>query len=141
VRLLGAKLESIGSRAVRVRRDDVQEAIPADTVIIASGEVPDTRLAVALRSAGVPVRTIGDCREVRHLEGANRDDVRARRNQRRQIRVNRLVGRIEHAAAAAIGRPGSGPICSRSGEVGVAQNRRAASRFRGPRRQRWTSGP
>ena len=49
------------------------EAIPADTVIIASGEVPDTRLAVALRSAGVPVRTIGDCREVRHLEGANRD--------------------------------------------------------------------
>ena len=42
-------------------------------MIITSGEVPDTRLAVALRSAGVPVRTIGDCREVRHLEGANRD--------------------------------------------------------------------
>ena len=50
-----------------------EEKVRADTVIITSGEVPDTRLAVALRSAGVPVRTIGDCREVRHLEGANRD--------------------------------------------------------------------
>jgi NADPH-dependent 2,4-dienoyl-CoA reductase/sulfur reductase-like enzyme len=74
VRLLGgATARAIGSRAVRERRDDANEEVPADTVIIASGEVPDTRLAVALRSAGVPVRMIGDCREVRHLEGANRD--------------------------------------------------------------------
>ena len=74
VRLLGrVTLESIGSRTVRVRSDDEQETIPADTVIITSGEVPDTRLAVALRTAGVPVRTIGGCREVRWLVGANQD--------------------------------------------------------------------
>ena len=77
VRLLGgATVEAIGSRAVRVRHgnaEEPEEKVRADTVIITSGEVPDTRLAVALRSAGVPVRTIGDCREVRHLEGANRD--------------------------------------------------------------------
>jgi 2,4-dienoyl-CoA reductase-like NADH-dependent reductase (Old Yellow Enzyme family)/siroheme synthase (precorrin-2 oxidase/ferrochelatase) len=71
--LSGTTVESIGSRAVHVRRGDAPDDVRADTVIIASGEVPDTRLAVALRSAGVPVRTIGDCREVRHLEGANRD--------------------------------------------------------------------
>jgi 2,4-dienoyl-CoA reductase-like NADH-dependent reductase (Old Yellow Enzyme family) len=80
VRLLGrVTLESIGSRTVRVRGDDGQETIPADTVIITSGEVPDTRLAVALRSAGVPVRTIGGCREVRWLEGANQDALDAAR--------------------------------------------------------------
>jgi 2,4-dienoyl-CoA reductase-like NADH-dependent reductase (Old Yellow Enzyme family)/pyruvate/2-oxoglutarate dehydrogenase complex dihydrolipoamide dehydrogenase (E3) component len=80
VRLLGrVTLQSIGSRTVRVRGDDAQETIPADTVIITSGEVPDTRLAVALRSAGVPVRTIGGCREVRWLEGANQDALDAAR--------------------------------------------------------------
>jgi 2,4-dienoyl-CoA reductase (NADPH2) len=72
-----ATVESIGSRTVQLRRagedGPVGEAIRADTVILASGEVPDTRLATALRSAGVPVRAIGDCRAVRHLEGANID--------------------------------------------------------------------
>jgi 2,4-dienoyl-CoA reductase (NADPH2) len=72
-----ATVESIGSRTVQVRRagedGPVDEAIRADTVILASGEVPDTRLATALRRAGVPVRAIGDCRAVRHLEGANID--------------------------------------------------------------------
>ena len=68
------KVEAIGSpHGARARTAITEDKVRADTVIITSGEVPDTRLAVALRSAGVPVRTIGDCREVRHLEGANRD--------------------------------------------------------------------
>jgi 2,4-dienoyl-CoA reductase (NADPH2) len=72
-----ATLGSIGSRSVHVRRtvEDglVDEVVRADTVILASGEVPDTRLATALRSAGVPVRAVGDCRALGHLEGANVD--------------------------------------------------------------------
>jgi 2,4-dienoyl-CoA reductase-like NADH-dependent reductase (Old Yellow Enzyme family)/siroheme synthase (precorrin-2 oxidase/ferrochelatase) len=72
-----ATLESIGGRSLHVRRaadgGPVDEVVRADTVILAAGEVPDTRLATALRSAGVPVRAIGDCRAVRHLEGANID--------------------------------------------------------------------
>jgi NADPH-dependent 2,4-dienoyl-CoA reductase/sulfur reductase-like enzyme len=77
-----ATVQSIGARSVHLRRggadaasdaDASDEVLRADTVILASGEVPDTRLATALRSAGVPVRAIGDCRAVRHLEGANID--------------------------------------------------------------------
>jgi 2,4-dienoyl-CoA reductase (NADPH2) len=72
-----ATLESIGSRAVHIHRTGedgpIDEVVRADTVILASGEVPDTRLATALRSAAVPVRAIGDCRAVGHLEGANND--------------------------------------------------------------------
>lgn len=74
VRFLGsATLSAVEPRAVRVRMGDADETVATDTVIIASGEVPDTRLVVALRSAGLPVRAIGDCREVRHIEGANLD--------------------------------------------------------------------
>jgi 2,4-dienoyl-CoA reductase-like NADH-dependent reductase (Old Yellow Enzyme family)/thioredoxin reductase len=76
-----ATVEAIGTRSVHIRRgrtdaasdDGANDVVRADTVILASGEVPDTRLATALRSAGVPVRAIGDCRAVRHLEGANID--------------------------------------------------------------------
>ena len=52
---------------------DAADEIAADTVILASGEVPDIRLATALRRVGVPVHSIGNCREVRGLEGANLD--------------------------------------------------------------------
>jgi 2,4-dienoyl-CoA reductase (NADPH2) len=86
VRLLGgATVESIGPRSVRVHRpgadgeDATAEEVPADTVILASGEVPDTRLATALRTSGVPVRAVGTCREVRWLEGANLDALEAAR--------------------------------------------------------------
>jgi 2,4-dienoyl-CoA reductase-like NADH-dependent reductase (Old Yellow Enzyme family)/ribulose 1,5-bisphosphate synthetase/thiazole synthase len=72
--LLGnAKVRSITARSVHIQREDETHDIPADTVILASGEVPDTRLATALRVAGVPVRSIGDCRQPRGLEGANLD--------------------------------------------------------------------
>jgi hypothetical protein len=74
VRLLGnSLLESVGSRSVQVRHGEASEDVRTDTVILASGEVPDTRLVTALRGVGVPVRAVGDCREVRGLEGANHD--------------------------------------------------------------------
>jgi len=66
-------LKSIETRSVFLRRGDDVEEIAADTVILATGEVPDHRLATALQRAGVPVRSIGNCREVRGLEGVNLD--------------------------------------------------------------------
>ena len=66
-------LKSIETRSVFLRRGDDVEEIAADTVILANGEVPDHRLATALQRAGVPVRSIGNCHEVRGLEGVNLD--------------------------------------------------------------------
>ncbi|HXY92936.1 MAG TPA: FAD-dependent oxidoreductase [Acidimicrobiia bacterium] len=71
--LADASVAAIGTRSVQVRHEGATEDVPADTVILASGEVPDTRLATALGTVGVPVRSVGDCRAVRGLEGANLD--------------------------------------------------------------------
>lgn len=49
------------------------EDIPADTVIVTSDVRPDTSLADELTSAGVAHHVVGDCREVRRIEGANLD--------------------------------------------------------------------
>jgi NADPH-dependent 2,4-dienoyl-CoA reductase/sulfur reductase-like enzyme len=79
-RLLGnATVKGITGRSVFVKREEEVDEVAADTVILASGEVPDTRLTAALQRAGVPVRAIGNCREVRGLEGANIDALDAAR--------------------------------------------------------------
>jgi hypothetical protein len=49
------------------------EEIKADSVIVASGAVPDTSLVDALHDAGIAVRAVGDCRTIGRIEGANLD--------------------------------------------------------------------
>ena len=74
VRLAGrAVIASIGAGAVQVSVGDVVEEIKADSVIVASGAVPDTSLADALHQAGIAARAVGDCRTIGRIEGANLD--------------------------------------------------------------------
>jgi 2,4-dienoyl-CoA reductase (NADPH2) len=74
VRLAGrAVIASIGAGAVQVSVGDVLEEIKADSVIVASGAVPDTSLVDALHDAGIAVRAVGDCRTIGRIEGANLD--------------------------------------------------------------------
>jgi len=47
--------------------------IKADTVIVASGGVPDSALAAELSSTALPIHLVGNCRTVANIEGANLD--------------------------------------------------------------------
>ena len=47
-----------------------ERTIKADTVIITSGTVPDSRLQTAIEKLGVEVHTAGDCSSVNYIEGA-----------------------------------------------------------------------
>jgi 2,4-dienoyl-CoA reductase-like NADH-dependent reductase (Old Yellow Enzyme family)/thioredoxin reductase len=74
VRLAGRAVPtSIGAGAVQVRVGEVTEEIKADSVIVASGAVPDTSLADALHDVGIAARAVGDCRTLGRIEGANLD--------------------------------------------------------------------
>jgi 2,4-dienoyl-CoA reductase (NADPH2) len=74
VRLLGdATVEAIEPGRVRVTTSAGDEQLDADTVVVAGGAVPDTRLADELALAGVTAHVVGDCGGVRRIEGANLD--------------------------------------------------------------------
>jgi len=47
--------------------------VKADTVIVASGAVPDSVLATELSSTALPIHLVGNCRAVANIEGANLD--------------------------------------------------------------------
>ena len=76
VRLVtGARNLEIGDAAVyyeRAKKDapPVRDAVPADSVILASGLEPNPAPARSLREAGVPVIEIGDATGVGYIEGA-----------------------------------------------------------------------
>ena len=70
VRLVHGAWESIDEHSVRVKVGDEIEAIPAASVIVAHGAVTGSRLAEELAAAGIDHHRIGDCREVRRVEGA-----------------------------------------------------------------------
>jgi len=50
--------------------------VKADTVIIASGAVPDSGLAGELSATALPIHLVGNCRTVANIEGANLDAAR-----------------------------------------------------------------
>jgi len=64
---IGDHVVSYANKAAQIR------TIAADHVIIAQGATGDTALADALRSAGLPVHTIGDANGVGYIEGAMQD--------------------------------------------------------------------
>jgi 2,4-dienoyl-CoA reductase (NADPH2) len=72
-RLVTGAWSAITRDGVDVVVGDETELVPADAVIVAHGAQAGAPLADALRSSGVAVRVIGDCREVRRIEGAMLD--------------------------------------------------------------------
>lgn len=69
--LTGVTVTAIEGNRVRYRLDDGQtgESL-ADSVVLASGAQPDTRLSEALNSAGLNASSIGDCQSIGYIEGA-----------------------------------------------------------------------
>jgi len=68
-----ATIESIGDAGVVVNIAGASETIPADTVIVVNSVTPQGGLLAELKAAGVDARGVGDCVEVRRIEGANID--------------------------------------------------------------------
>jgi len=63
-------LKEITPSAVNFEIDGEAMQTDMDQVIISMGAKPDTRLADAVRSAGIEVIAVGDCQEVGYIEGA-----------------------------------------------------------------------
>ena len=71
--ITGASVTSIDGGAVHYQLADGQPGTsPADSVVLAIGAQPDTRLLDALTHAGLPARSIGDCQNMGYIEGAIR---------------------------------------------------------------------
>ncbi|UVE17461.1 FAD-dependent oxidoreductase [Pseudomonas sp. LS44] len=69
--LTGVTVNAIEGDRVRYQTADGQAAeIRGDSVVLASGAMPDTRLGDALTSAGLNVSSIGDCQSLGYIEGA-----------------------------------------------------------------------
>ncbi|MCY1388536.1 NADH oxidase [compost metagenome] len=69
--LTGITVTAIEGNRVRYQTADGQSAdVRGDSVVLASGAMPDTRLGDALSSAGLNVTSIGDCQSLGYIEGA-----------------------------------------------------------------------
>jgi 2,4-dienoyl-CoA reductase-like NADH-dependent reductase (Old Yellow Enzyme family)/thioredoxin reductase len=68
-----ATIESIEPQSVRVNVGGEVRDIAASTVISTTATTRRTGLADELRATGIEVHEVGDCREVRFIEGATRD--------------------------------------------------------------------
>ncbi|MCY1311716.1 hypothetical protein D9M70_620540 [compost metagenome] len=69
--LTGVTVTAIEGNRVRYQTADGQAAeIGGDSVVLASGAMPDTRLGDALSSEGLDVTSIGDCQSLGYIEGA-----------------------------------------------------------------------
>jgi len=69
----GLELDSAAGEEVRCRSIFAPErkaTFAADAVVLSLGRVPEDRLGAALRSAGIPYASAGDCRSPRGLEEA-----------------------------------------------------------------------
>jgi NADPH-dependent 2,4-dienoyl-CoA reductase/sulfur reductase-like enzyme len=70
----GARVVSIEpGRVVWENEEGGRRETPAERVIVTSGAEPDPTLLDSLRTLGVPARAIGDCRELKKIEGAMLD--------------------------------------------------------------------
>ena len=66
-----ASVTLIDARAVHYQLADGQHGTsPADSVVLAIGAQPDTRLLDELTRAGLEARSIGDCQHIGYIEGA-----------------------------------------------------------------------
>ena len=63
-------LKEITPTTVNFEIDGEALQVDMDQVIISMGAKPDTRLADAVRGAGIEVIAVGDCQEVGYIEGA-----------------------------------------------------------------------
>jgi NADH dehydrogenase FAD-containing subunit len=81
VRLLtGVRVRSIDETGVVYTSEaGEQQALPADSVILATGVREDRRLAGALAGLGAEVHLLGDCKGVGYIEGALLDAARIAR--------------------------------------------------------------
>ncbi|CAG8863843.1 NADH oxidase [Pseudomonas fluorescens] len=69
--LTGVSVTSIDGNRVRYQTAEGETAeVRGDSVVLASGATPDTRLSDALSSAGLKVFSIGDCQSLGYIEGA-----------------------------------------------------------------------
>lgn len=67
----GATVSAIDSTGVHYQLATGETATSsADSVVLASGAMPDTRLSDALAKAGLNVTSIGDCQSLGYIEGA-----------------------------------------------------------------------
>ncbi|WP_449432555.1 oxidoreductase [Pseudomonas putida] len=69
--LSGVTVTAIEGNRVRYRTAEGESAeVQGDSVVLASGATPDTRLGDALSEAGLKVVSIGDCQSLGYIEGA-----------------------------------------------------------------------
>ena len=80
----GCTLTGIGPDHVQVMAADGPADIPAATVLLAAGRVPETGLADAVSATGLPHIVIGDARDVRRIGDAVNDAYVAVRDWTRQ---------------------------------------------------------
>jgi 2,4-dienoyl-CoA reductase-like NADH-dependent reductase (Old Yellow Enzyme family)/thioredoxin reductase len=72
----GVKYEEISEEGMVITRKGRRETIPADTVVVAAGVVPETGLFHALKSRGIESYAIGDCVSPGKIIDAFRDAVK-----------------------------------------------------------------
>ncbi|NBA93739.1 FAD-dependent oxidoreductase [Pseudomonas sp. R5(2019)] len=71
-------IDSIGTKDVSFRQGDGPlQQLAADSVVLALGAGPDSRLADSLSACDVPISRIGDCGEMGYIEGALRSGTHA----------------------------------------------------------------
>lgn len=69
--LTGVSVTAIDGNRVRYQTAEGEAAeVRGDSMVLASGATPDTRLSDALSSAGLKVVSIGDCQSLGYIEGA-----------------------------------------------------------------------
>jgi len=68
--LIGARVLGFTDRGVEISSDGEERTIDADSILLASGVVPDGRLAEALAGLDCEVHRIGDSDAVGYIEGA-----------------------------------------------------------------------
>ena len=61
VLLPGMKYERINNKGVAITREANRQSIPADTIVVAAGAVPEESLVGALRVKGLETYAIDDC--------------------------------------------------------------------------------
>ena len=75
--LTGATVTRIDDGSVTYAVDGESATVDVDSVVIATGLVPDESVADLLRAAGLECAVIGDCKGVGYLEGAMREGFHA----------------------------------------------------------------
>ena len=66
--LAGVTYLRIDAAGLHIEHDGAQRVIPADTIVVCAGQVPNDRLATALADSGKPVHVIGGARLATELD-------------------------------------------------------------------------